>query len=225
MTDWHPDIPEEYRNQIVTGDARVLCERIPSGSVDLIFTDPPYPKEYLPLYGWLAKEAARILAPGGSLFVLSGGTWLLQVLDLLRPHLDYHWMCCLYHPTVTNSYRAFHKRLDNYWKPILWFTKGKYTGPYMADGVNTSFADKRYHTWGQNARWAASFIQRMPRGQIICDPLTGGGTVPAVCKMLGRNYIAFEIDPDTAERARVRVEQTQPPLFVMQEEQGALWGA
>jgi DNA modification methylase len=47
---------------------------------------------------------------------------------------------------------------------------------------------------------------------IIFDPFTGGGTVPAVCKMLQRRYLAFEIDPDTAELARERVRNTQPPL-------------
>jgi hypothetical protein len=37
--------------------------------------------------------------------------------------------------------------------------------------------------------------------------------------MLGRHYLAFEIDPETAERARARIEQTQPPLFTVQSEQ------
>ena len=54
---------------------------------------------------------------------------------------------------------------------------------------------------------------------VILDPFTGGGTVPAVCKMLGRNYIAFEIEPATAEAARERVLNTQPPLFVLEPEQ------
>ncbi len=209
---WHPDIPTEYRNQIVTGDARVLAERLPDASVDLIFTDPPYPREYLALYGWLAQEAARVLKPGGSLFCLAGGYWLLEVFDLVRPHLDYHWLCCLYHPTVTQSYRSFPKRLDNYWKPILWFTKGRYTGPFQADGVNTSIPDKRFHEWGQGERWAFSFIQRMPADTLVLDPFAGGGTVPAVCKMLGRQYVAFEVDPATAEKARERVATTMEPL-------------
>jgi len=37
--------------------------------------------------------------------------------------------------------------------------------------------------------------------------------------MLGRNYIAFEIDPATADLARERVRNTQPPLFVPEPEQ------
>jgi len=54
---------------------------------------------------------------------------------------------------------------------------------------------------------------------IVFDPFTGGGTVPAVCKMLSRNYLGFEIDPATADAARERVLLTQPPLFVPQPEQ------
>ena len=37
--------------------------------------------------------------------------------------------------------------------------------------------------------------------------------------MLGRRYLAFEIDPDTAEMARERVRMTQPPLFVPEPQQ------
>jgi len=40
--------------------------------------------------------------------------------------------------------------------------------------------------------------------------------------MLNRQYLAFEINPDTAERARERVRNTQPPLFVMQAKQAKL---
>jgi len=52
-------MPMEYRNQIVTGDARVLAERIPDESIDLIFTDPVY--QNIDDYRWLAETAARVL--------------------------------------------------------------------------------------------------------------------------------------------------------------------
>jgi hypothetical protein len=43
--------------------------------------------------------------------------------------------------------------------------------------------------------------------------------------MLQRNYIAFEIDPDTAEMARERVLNTQPPLPLNYADQLELFGA
>jgi DNA modification methylase len=46
--------------------------------------------------------------------------------------------------------------------------------------------------------------------------------VPAVCKMLGRTFLASEIDPATAERARERLANTQPPLPGLVVEQAGL---
>ena len=59
--------PNDENQGVYTGDARHLALDIPDGSIDLIFTDPPYSKKYLPLYGWLAFMAERILKPGGFL--------------------------------------------------------------------------------------------------------------------------------------------------------------
>lgn len=33
---WHPDMPGDFKNQIVTGDARELARAIPDESVDLL---------------------------------------------------------------------------------------------------------------------------------------------------------------------------------------------
>ena len=72
--------------------------------------------------------------------------------------------------------------------------------------------------WNKNPEavitWADAF-----EADIMLDFFTGEATVPAVCKMLGRRWLAFEIDPDTAERARERVRMTQPPLFTLEPEQ------
>lgn len=61
-----------------------------------------------------------------------------------------------------------------------------------------------------------------PPAGVVLDPFTGGGTVPAVCKMLGRKYLAFEIMPEVAELARERVRNAQPPLFTLEPEQAIM---
>ena len=92
--------------------------------------------------------------------------------------------------------------------------------PWIPDALSSTFRDKTHHGWGQNELPAKIWVRYLCEANgIVFDPFTGGGTVPAVCKMLGRNYIAFEIDPDTAEDARERVLNTQPPLFVLEPEQ------
>ncbi|HUT59879.1 MAG TPA: site-specific DNA-methyltransferase [Phycisphaerae bacterium] len=214
------DTPE---NGIYTGDARELAKAIPNESVDLIFTDPPYVKKYLTLYGWLAQMASRTLLPGGSLFAECGHAYLPEILDLIRPHLNYHWINCQYQPTVTATPRFWPRMIYIRWKPFLWFVKGRYVNRFFVqDGISSRAKDKRYHIWGQPETSVSYWLRQLAgrlEGAIVVDPFAGGGTVPAVCKMLGRRYLAFEIDPDVAETARERVRNTQMPLFVLEHEQ------
>jgi site-specific DNA-methyltransferase (adenine-specific) len=42
VNDWHPGIPEEFRNRVVCGETLDLILRLPDNSVDAIITDPPY---------------------------------------------------------------------------------------------------------------------------------------------------------------------------------------
>jgi len=212
-------MPEEYKNQIVTGDARELAKRLPDESVDFIFTDPPYPKEYLYLYGELAELSARALKPGGSVMALAGHYYLPEVFILMSEHLDYVWTAGMGHSGHIAP--VWLLKLWATWKPMVWYSKGKPNREtWFMDFYRPDKPDKRHHKWGQAASHAVYYIDKMTTtNDVVFDPFTGGGTVPAVCKMLGRNYIAFEIDPDTAELARERVRNTQPPLFVMEPEQ------
>jgi 16S rRNA G966 N2-methylase RsmD len=54
-------------------------ELIKPQSVDWVITDPPYAKEYLPLYSDLSRRAELWLKPGGSLLVMSGQSYLPEV--------------------------------------------------------------------------------------------------------------------------------------------------
>lgn len=211
------NIPPEFLNQIVTGDARELSPRIPDESIDLIFTDPPYPREYLPLFGWIAKEGARILKPGGLLITLSGNTYFDSVFSQMTQHLDFYWIGGMKHSDGSVS-RVFPKQMMNSWKPALWFSRGPVPEHhYVFDMYQGNGRDKTFHEWGQDAGWCQYYIEKLTEySSVVFDPFTGGGTVPAVCKILERNYIAFEIDPLTAQRARERVSNTQVPLFVLQ---------
>ena len=61
-----------------------LQKEIADSSIDLIFTDPPYGKDYLWLYKELAKLAVRILKPGGSLVFYVGHIILDQVIGIFN---------------------------------------------------------------------------------------------------------------------------------------------
>jgi len=207
----------EYRNQIVTGDARVLAERIPDESVDLILCDPVYTE--IEHYAWLARLAGRALRDGGNVVAQTGHIYRFEAeCAMLDDRLEKRPLIT---EVFTGGYRTIWKhkclKADH---PYIWLEKGR---PNGRDWMRTLFfgsRDKTHHEWGDGWRGFAFLTDRLSSpGATVLDPFTGGGTVPAVCRAFGRNYVAFEIDPATADRARERVRNTQPPLFVPEPEQ------
>ena len=207
---------------IVTGDARELAKAIPDESVDLIFTDPPYSKEYLYLYAALFEIGARVLTPDGFLLTYAGGYWKDEVMAMARTHLDYFWD---------------HFIVDGADSVIIWprkiITRGKSILAYRRRGSNGlpvcntlglwqgGGKDKRYHHWGQDENTARYYIGCFSsKGQAVLDPFCGGGTTLYACKKMGVHYLGFEIDPKVARQAGERVMNTQASLA--QPEQAAM---
>lgn len=206
-------------NGIYQGDAIALAEDIPNESIDIIITDPPYPREFIHLYGWLAKEGLRILKDGTWLFAYGATDKLPQRLALMEQSgLDYFWTFALLHH---GGYpRLWHKKLMSGYKPIFVYTKGTpVNNPWMST-VHSNTMDKRFHKWGQGIGFVVKMIEMLTKpGDTILDFFCGGGQIPAACKSTGRNYLAFEQDKDVCRLARKRVCDTQLPLFVQQEKQ------
>lgn len=213
------DTPE---NGIYTGDARELAKAIPDGSVDLIVTDPPYTKEYLPLYSWLGKIAARVLKPQGFLLVYAGVYWKDEVMKRMRENMAYYFDFVVVNSG--NSPILWHRKIISRHKSIL-----AYAGDGAKPRTNVlSFwrgggEDKRYHTWGQDESSCRYYMDCFSKpGELVVDFFLGGGTTAYVAIVLGRRYLAFEIDPDVAETARQRVRNVQPLLPRFDVEQGPL---
>jgi DNA modification methylase len=194
-------------DEIYPGDARVMCAGIPDASIDLIFTDPPYLGEYVPLYEFLTTEAARILKPDGFLLMYVGGYWKDDIMANTRKTLEYFWDYIVWEPN--NSPINWPRKTIARNKSILAYRPKGGTGLPITQVLSVWLGggeDKRFHLWGQCESEARYFIDCFSRpGDVVLDICAGGGTTPAVCKMLGRHYLAFEIERDVAEAARARV--------------------
>lgn len=202
---------ETPENGIYTGDARVLSESIPNESVDLIFTDPVYNR--IDDYCWLAETAARVLRDGGDVLAYFGMYHGAPVISAMAEHLQWRWL--LNEKKITGGSLIWSYQLFSHVVPIVWFTKGKpRKGPRRLDFKWSRGEGKAVnHPWSKGAVRCTYWLNHfgLP-GDIILEPFCGGGAIVAACKMLGRRYLAFEIEPGTAELARERVRQTQPPL-------------
>jgi DNA modification methylase len=210
------DTPE---NGIYTGDARELALAIPDESVDLIFTDPVY--QNIDDYRWLAETAARVLKENRACLAFCGIGYLPETYDALRDGgLSYRWQMIGYTTNEVKRRRAPPGKC--LYTALSWYEKGhSHRVKFMLDvRTVTAHTSSSNHGWSKPPLIPWYYLDGMTKDNyIILDPFTGGGTVPAVCKMLGRRYLAFEIDPATAETARQRVRDTQPPLFVQRAEQ------
>lgn len=209
--------------------ARASCEMLPlaNNSVDLLFTDPPYPTEYLPCYGWLASESMRVLKPGGWLIAMCGGTNLNKIYRMF----DDAGLIYFYEMQQKASGSApvvwrHYKGLDAYpiiarSKPLLVYSKGA-SKPHISSVINLfetgtgwSLA-KSFHHWGQDVNTCRYYIEYFSRkGDLVLDPFVGGGTTMIASELIDRRCIGFDIDPIALETTKNRICKTEFPKALL----------
>lgn len=211
-------------NSITRGDARELAKEIPDGSVDMIFTDPPYPKEFLPLYDWLCLEAMRVLKPGGFCCFIAPSMWLDEVFAFARAAgLKFYFKI----ETLNDGDKPiiWPRKIMNCSKPVLMWTKGdgSIVVPNMLSVYLGQGPDKRFHHWGQDkgsARYVISYClgddihsKKYPaiRPAVLFEPFAGGGATLEAAASLGVDYIAFELDPVAYDTSCARMNGFVPP--------------
>jgi 16S rRNA G966 N2-methylase RsmD len=190
------------------GDFRTILPSIPDGCVDLIFTDPPYDKETIPLYEDMAREAARILRPGGSLICYLGQYATPEICNLVGKHLKFFWPLCCYHEGQGQVMAFWGIRVK--WKPMLWFVNGgnRFDTSAVLDDLVISSKDKSAHPWQQSVAEARYYIEKLtPAGGLVVDPFCGGGTTALAAKQSGRKWITCELDQEYAAIATQRISE------------------
>lgn len=191
------------RYRLLHRDISDLADDLDPGSVDVIITDPPYPREYLWTFGALAELGARVLKPGGCVLAMSGQTYLPEVMAAMQEHLTYHWTIA--YMTPGSHYQAHHRNVLCAWKPVLWFVKGEYTGPTRYDVAKSEARDKDHHEWGQSESGFADLIEQFTDpGDTVLDPFVGGGTTGVVALRLNRLFIGADVEREAIETSSVR---------------------
>lgn len=204
-----PEKMPENMCRLYTADIRDGLPMVEDESVNIIITDPPYPKEYLPLYEDLSRTAKRVLKPGGSLVVMVGQSYLPEVVRLLGSCMEYHW-CLAYLTPGGQSPQLWHKRTNTFWKPVLWYTKGEYIGDYIGDVLKSppNDNDKQFHKWGQSLGGMEDIVERFTNpGEVILDPFAGGGTTGVAAVLKGRKFIGADIARENIETTEKRVRE------------------
>lgn len=182
---------------------------IENNSIDLIITDPPYPSEFLPLWGDLSQLAERVLKPSGFLVAYSGQLHLPEVMQLLSKNMTYYWTFCLYHEGPTQLIMP--RNLLCRWKPILIYQKPpfKKLEAVIQDYVISEKREKGDHEWQQSESGVRKLIETFSKpGDMLLDPFSGAGTFPMVAHELKRRVTGIEIDTTTYKLSQKRIHDT-----------------
>jgi len=198
-----PEIGDDY--EMIHAD--LADAEVEPGSVDVIITDPPYPREFIGEYGKLSEFAARVLKPGGSCLAMAGHIYLPEVMAEMAKHLNYHWIISYLTPGGQAS-QVWDRKVIPSWKPVLWFVKGEYEGGWLGDVVKSDVNDndKAHHHWGQSESGMTRLVERFSKpGELIADPFVGGGTTAVSALTLGRRFIGIDVDGDAVDETLRRI--------------------
>lgn len=191
--------------ELYHGDCLDIMPTLGAGSVDLIVTDPPYPKKFEHLYGAMAKEARRVLRRGGSLVTLCGHYQLARVLPAMAEYLKYRWIIKLDQP---GSYARMAMGIMVTWKPMLWFVNDALSP--IRNITDCAVSSKRSkssgHPWEQDLGYATWAIKNLTDSEnTVLDPFLGSGTTGVAALQEGRRFIGIEKERDYFEIAQKRL--------------------
>lgn len=188
----------------------IADSKIEDNSIDVIITDPPYPRGYLSCWTKLARFAVDKLKIGGILIAISGQSYLPDVYkNMTIEGLDYYWTCCIYTPGVSAELQ--NKKLRTNWKPLLFYVKGDYKKTFQSTDVyitkyEDTAASQQYHKWGQSFPLFDNLVKDYSyTTDLICDPYLGSGTCALAALSNKRKFVGIEINKETYNIAKNRI--------------------
>jgi site-specific DNA-methyltransferase (adenine-specific) len=193
---------------ILHGEFQEVLKTIPSDSIDLIFTDPPYSEKYLDLVKDLFLLASRVLKPSGYLAIMYGQNHLDRFFKVFENSNDngngsklrYYWTIAIHMPDGQELFYA--KNVVIRWKPIFIFQKlpAVTLEHKFEDYISRPKPNKDIHEWRQDLESAIHVISSFSNeGSIILDPMVGTGTTIEASLILKRRCIAVEKDKELYE--------------------------
>ena len=196
------------RYKLLLGDFREIGKEIEDNSIDMIFTDPEYSSDKLPLYGDLADFAARVLKEGGRLITYTNTGKIPEICALLTTRLSFTGIFGIHqHGQLAILYNT---RIMCTLKFLLLYVKGKFSPPTLINNyISTRHQGKAYHPWQQSTIEAAYLISHLTKkGDTILDPMMGSGTSGIAALGHGRKFIGIDQDPKAFKTAEERLSAT-----------------
>lgn len=174
-------------NKRIHENSSVILPHIPSQSVDIVITDPPYDLEGWDI-GWFQQQFKRVTRTGIIVFCPPENQWITPADQYL------FWE----KPISTKNTS---KRYGRFVEMILVYGNVKWNAGRHWSQYTNVFKDLVDDAGLHSFRKPPSLIERLilnhtDPGDIILDPFAGSFVIADVAERLGRRHISIEIDDE-----------------------------
>lgn len=193
-----------FVNQVIHGDCVTILRSVPSASIDLVVTDPPYLVNYRPRDGrhclndnddsWLRpafRELFRVLKPDCFCATFYGWPWIDRFMQA--------WKESGFRPVSHLVWKKSHCSREGYTQSFhevgYLLAKGRPPKPEKPppDVLPWAYTGNRHHTNEKPVIGIRPLVEAYSRpGDIVLDPFAGSGTTAVAAKAVGRHFILIE---------------------------------
>jgi site-specific DNA-methyltransferase (adenine-specific) len=175
-------------------------------SVNLVLTDIPYGKDFLPQLDDLGRFAKEVLVESGLFITFVGQFHLDRYFESFGKHLTYRWTLAA---TWDQDANLIHPLgISSRWKPLLLYSKGPYrrTTGRKTDLLPMPHKEKGLHEWQQPVGIIEELIKSFSNvNDLIVDPCAGSFTTALACRNLSRRFIGCDSDENCVRSGQARL--------------------
>lgn len=218
------------RSRVDEADAVTWLQGLPSGSVDLVLTDPAYESlekhraigtttrlkkskgssnEWFPIFPnarfpELFAELYRVLRKNAHCYVMCDQETMFLAKPIAESVGFKFWKALVWHKTggigMGYHYRAQHEM-------ILFLEKGKrkLASLSVPDVLSVKRAPRGFPTEKPVPLLRILVTQSSAPGEIVCDPFSGSGATGVAALGLDRRYLGCDLKPEAVAESRRRI--------------------
>lgn len=229
--------------RLYCGDCLELLTQVPTGSVDLIVTDPPYQIDSTKGGGGIGRKMKNTQDELAEIGIVSGfdGRILDEMMRVCEVPNIYIWCNAKQIPMYldffvkkhkcnfdilvwvkTNAVPAFSNKYLTDKEYCLYFRRGGYCKPADYEHARTAWfqpinlKDKKMynHPTIKPLNIIETLVANSSReGDVIMDPFMGSGTTGVACANLGRDFIGMELKEDYFRTAEQRIREAEMSIW------------
>jgi len=212
----------EIMNQVVQGNCVDILSQLPSASIDMVLTDPPYIARYVSRTGQkiVNDDRADWLQPAFSQIfrVLKRDTFCISFYGW--HHVDkfmHAWRHAGFRPAghlVFQKHYASNKRFVAYsHEQAYLLAKGNPRLPEspIRDVQQWQYTGNKFHPTEKPVANLVTLIEAFSLPEsVVLDPFCGSGSTLVAAAKSNRKYIGIELSPEHSETAKWRTQKVRP---------------